>query len=117
VQPKVTQAALDKAVDGFGKTAMAGLVTVRAGGHEIQFGPNKSLPKFLTMLPDQTGTLQPHIDLDVMKSLYGKTFDDVTLKRADGSVTPVTPQDVATAVIKALSSTTDRVVTLPGVVG
>ncbi len=118
VRPKVTQAALDKAVNGFGKTAMAGLATVQAKpGIAISFGPTKSLPKFLTMVPDQTGTLQPHIDLAVMKSLYGKTFKDVTLKRSDGSVTPVTPQDVATALIKALDSTTDRVVTLPGVVG
>jgi hypothetical protein len=116
VPPKVTQAELDKAVNGFGKTAMQGPVTVRADAtHQIPF--NNTLPQFLTMVPDQTGTLQPHIDLTVLKSLYGKQFDGVLLKRSGGASTPVTPQDVAVALVKALGSSTDRTVTLPGVVG
>jgi hypothetical protein len=116
VPPKVTQAELDKAVNGFGKTAMLGPVTVRANAaHEIPF--NNTLPQFLTMVPDQTGTLQPHIDLAVLKSLYGTQFDGVLLKRSGGATTPVTPQDVAVALVKALGSSTERTVTLPGVVG
>jgi hypothetical protein len=115
VPPKVTQAELDQAVNGFGKTAMAGKATVTAGGvHQISF--NNSLPQILTMVPDQTGTLQPHIDLTVLKSLYGKTFDGVLLKHSDGGISPVTPADVAAALIQALGSTTDRTVTLPNVV-
>ncbi|MEE4543420.1 hypothetical protein V2S66_15745 [Streptomyces sp. V4-01] len=116
VPPRVGQAALDKAVNGFGRTAMQGPVTVRAdAAHQIPF--NNTLPQFLTMVPDQSGTLQPHIDLGVLKSLYGSKFDGVLLRRSGGGSTPVTPQDVATALVKALGSSTERTVTLPGVVG
>ena len=46
VQPKVTQAQIDEALAGFGKSAMAGIITVKAdGSHKVPFGPNKSLPK------------------------------------------------------------------------
>jgi hypothetical protein len=117
VPPKVTQAELDKAVKGFGKTAMSGQVVVRAdAAHQIPF--NKTVPTFLTMLPDAQGKLVPHVDLKALKSLYGTRFDGVLLKRADGSRTPVTPQDVATAVIQALGSSdpAGRTVTLPHVV-
>ncbi|MBY8877052.1 hypothetical protein [Actinacidiphila acidipaludis] len=118
VPPKVTQAELNRAVDGFGKTAMAGQVTVRAdAAHKLPF--NNSLPTFLTMVPDAQGKLVPHIDLTVLKSKYGHTFDGVLLRRSDGSKTAVTPQDVATALIQALgsSSPAGRVVTLPHVAG
>lgn len=114
VPPKVGQAELDKAVNGFGKTAMMGAVTVSDGkGHSIRF--NTTIPQFLTMRPDQTGTLQPHVDLKALKALYGQTFDADSVKRSDGSVTPVTAQDVAVAVIQALGSATDRTVVLHGV--
>jgi hypothetical protein len=117
VPPKVTQAELDAAVKGFGKRAMSGFVTVRGGGRFIKFGPNKSVPKFLTMVPDANGKLQPHIDVDVLQSLYGGTFDGVLIKRADGSKTAVTPQDVAAALIPALDATgAKRDVTLADVV-
>ncbi|HEY3480007.1 MAG TPA: hypothetical protein VGL02_14010 [Streptomyces sp.] len=117
--PKVSQAALDAAVNGFGKTAMSDYVSVRAGIHKIRFGPNKSLPKFLTMVPDATGKLQPHIDLTVLQSLYGKTFVGVQLQRANGTKSAVTAQDVANALIPALGATTTagRNVTLPNSVG
>ncbi|WUH91171.1 hypothetical protein OG900_14375 [Streptomyces sp. NBC_00433] len=116
--PKVSQAELDKAVNGFGKTAMSDLITIRANvNQKIKFSPNKSVPKFLTMRATSDGALAPHIDLDTLKSLYGKTFKGVLLKRADGSATSVTPEDVAAAVVKALGSPTDRTVTLPEVVG
>ncbi|MEU6853617.1 hypothetical protein ABZ901_27285 [Actinacidiphila alni] len=112
--PKVTQAELDAAVNGFGKHAMSGLVTVRGGGRFISFGPTKSIPKFLTMVPDGNGKLQPHIDLDVLKGLYGHTFDNALIKRKDGTKTAATPQDVANALIPALDATgAKRDVTLP----
>lgn len=117
VQPKVSQAQLKAAVNGFGKTAMSGLITVRAGGASIPFGPEISLPKFLTMVPAANGDLQPYFDLKVLKQLYGSTFDGVLLERADGSKTAVTPQDVASAMMPALR-TTDRsakTVSLPNV--
>jgi hypothetical protein len=117
VPPKVGQATLDQAVNGFGRTAMSGFVTVRAGGHVIRFGPTKSLPKFLTMVATPDGKLAPHIDLEVLKSLCGGTFDHVLLSRGNGTSTPVTMQDVATALIPALNSAkpADRDVSLPNV--
>jgi hypothetical protein len=116
VPPKVTQAELDKAVNGFGKTAMMGPVYVGAGpGHDVEF--NTTLPQFLTMQATPDGKLAPHIDLKVLQSLYGNAFQGVLLQRGDGSKTPVTPQDVATALIPALSSSNpaDRSVQLPNI--
>ncbi|MFG1809305.1 hypothetical protein [Streptomyces sp. NPDC049040] len=111
--PKVSQAELDSAVNGFGKTAMSGKATVYAGVHKISF--NTSLPKFLTMQATADGKLAPHIDLVALKGLYGGTFDSVLLKRADGTKTAVTPADVAKVLIQALSATNkaDRTVTFP----
>jgi hypothetical protein len=118
VQPKVTQAELDSAVSGFATRAMSGIVTVSAGsGHSIDFGPAVSLPKVLTMVADANGKLQPFIDAAALKPLYGNTFDGVLIKRSDGSKTPVTPEDIAAAMLPALDSTTDRSVTLADVVG
>ncbi|MDX6349316.1 MAG: hypothetical protein QOF84_4106 [Streptomyces sp.] len=114
VQPKVTQAKLDAAVNGFGKTAMSGLVTFQnsSGVFLISFGPQKSLPKFVTMVA-VNGELTPHIDLTVLKSLYGHAFDGILLQRGDGSKTAVTPQDVASAMLPALQTTdaTKKIVT------
>ncbi|MGW5354995.1 hypothetical protein ACWERV_31325 [Streptomyces sp. NPDC004031] len=118
VAPKVTQAELDRAVNGFGKTAMSGRVTVRANaGHFISF--DNTLPQFLTMTADADGKLAPHIDLAKLKDLYGKAFQNVKLERGDGSRTAVTPQDVATALVQALNATdpAGRTVTFPNVAG
>lgn len=105
VQPKVTRAQLDEAVAGFGKTAMTGIVTVKAdGSHRVPFGPVKSLPKFLTMVADAKGTLQPSFDLAVLKDLYGKAYSGVLIVRDDGTKTAVTPKDVADAMLPALNS-------------
>jgi hypothetical protein len=117
VQPKVTQAELDTAANGFAKRAMSHVTTVRAKtGHSIKIGPTVSLPKILTMVPDAAGHLQPHIDLAALKTLYGTAFDGILLKRADGSKSAVTPQDVAAALLPGLDATGDKTVTLPGVV-
>lgn len=116
--PTVSQAELDKAVNGFGETAMSDFVTVEVkGGPSISFSPHGTVPKFLTMRATPDGKLAPHIDLDTLQSLYGQTFSGVLLKRADGSKTPVTPDDVAKALIKALGATksVDRTVDLSDV--
>lgn len=105
VQPKVTQAEIDKALAGFGRTAMTGIVTVKADGtHKVPFGPNKSLPKFLTMVADSDGKLQPSFDLAVLKDLYGKAFTGVLIVRDNGTKTAVTPKDVADAMLPALNT-------------
>lgn len=118
VPPKVGRTDLDAAVNGFGKTAMSGFITVRANAfHSITFGPYTSVPKFLTMVAGDDGRLAPHIDLKVLQGLYGGTFDGVLIKRADGSKTAITAQDVATSLITALkgATATDRTVLIPGV--
>lgn len=117
VQPKVTQEALDKAVNGFGKTAMSGFVMVRAGaGAPLPFSPQNSLSKILTMVPDQDGNLTPYIDRKVLKGLYGGAFDGVLVERGDGSKTAVTPEDVASAMLPALQTTdtAKKTVTIEG---
>ncbi|MFD3451865.1 hypothetical protein ACFWVC_06750 [Streptomyces sp. NPDC058691] len=103
VEPKVTQAALDEAVKGFGKTAMSGFVYVKAGGGApVPFSPERSLSEILSMVPDKDGNLTPYIDTKVLKGLYGGAFDGVLVTRGDGSKTAVTPQDVASAMLPAL---------------
>jgi hypothetical protein len=116
VRPKVTQAKLDAAVNGFAKTAMSGIVTLNAGGHVFQFGHN-SLPKFLTMVPDASGNLTPHFDLTAMQALYTNTFDGVLLQRGNGTKTAVTPQDVVSAILPALQTEdlTKKNVTFPNI--
>ncbi|WP_431960321.1 hypothetical protein [Actinacidiphila sp. bgisy160] len=117
VQPKVTQEALDEAVNGFGKTAMSGFVMVRAGaGAPVPFSPQKSLSQILTMVPDQDGNLTPYIDRKVLKGLYGGAFDGVLVERGDGSKTAVTPEDVASAMLPALQTTdtAKKTVTIEG---
>ncbi|MEE1927736.1 hypothetical protein V1J52_05940 [Streptomyces sp. TRM 70351] len=103
--PKVTEQELQRAIEEFGEPAMSGLVTVRAGAAEISFSPERSLPKFLSMRPDADGTLVDHYDLKELEALYGGTFDGVTVARADGTRTPVTPQDVVGALRPALLET------------
>ena len=89
VQPKVTQEALDKAVNGFGKTAMSGFVMVRAGsGAPVPFSPQKSLSQILTMVPDQDGNLTPYIDRKVLEELYGGAFDGVLVERGTAAGPP-----------------------------
>lgn len=95
---------------------MSGPATVSAGGiHVISF--NNSLSEFLTMVATPDGKLAPHIDLTVLKSLYGSTYDGVLLERGNGTKTAVTPQDIATALVQALGATDPvaRTVLLPNV--
>lgn len=103
-QPKVGAEELDRAAKRFGKPAMSGMVTVKAGHASIKFSPQKSLPKFLSMKP-VNGTLVDTYDLRELKRLYGTTFSGVRLTRSDGSKTRVTPRDVAGALRIALKQT------------
>ncbi|GAB2788261.1 peptidoglycan binding domain-containing protein [Streptomyces daliensis] len=103
-QPEVGEQEINRAIKEFGKPAMSGLVTVKAGSASIQFSPEKSLPKFLSMKP-VNGRLVDSYDLPVLKQLYGTTFAGVQVTRGDGSKTPVTPQDVVGALRMALKET------------
>ncbi|AEW96340.1 MULTISPECIES: hypothetical protein [Streptomycetaceae] len=105
-QSKVTKEALDKAVREIGAPAMSGRVVVVAGTRSVPFSPEKSLSKILTIVPaGDSGQLTLHIDLAVLKDLYGTAFDGVLLERGTGARTPVTPQDVASAMMAQLGRT------------
>ncbi|CAM5481369.1 hypothetical protein SANTM175S_03149 [Streptomyces antimycoticus] len=84
-RPTVSDAEVDRKMKSFAKPAMSGLVTVQTDPqHSIPFGPDKSLPKILSMKVVD-GKLVEHCDLSVLKQLYGSTFDGVLLERGDGS--------------------------------
>lgn len=105
-QPRVTQAQIDEAIRTIGDPAMSGKITVTAGTHSVLFSPQKSLSKILTIVPaPSNGKMTLHIDLAVLRQLYGNAFDGVLLERGIGTKTPVTPQDVASAMLPALAKT------------
>ncbi|WP_455753747.1 hypothetical protein [Streptomyces decoyicus] len=113
-QPRVDKAAVDKALEQFAKPAMSGLVTVRTdAAHTVSFSPQKSIPKFLSFkIVD--GALVPYYDRPALKELYGDTFNGVMVAKGDGSKHPVSVEEVASAVGKALLGTgaSERVQTI-----
>ncbi|MER6358550.1 hypothetical protein ABT186_43915, partial [Streptomyces sp. NPDC001634] len=114
-QPSITNAEVDRMMKAFAEPAMSGLVTVRTdAAHTVSFSPARSIYKFLSVQA-VNGKLVEHIDLDVLKGLYKGAFDGATIAKSDGSKKPVSPQDVAVALDKALRGTTpaERVVTIP----
>ncbi|WP_026246935.1 hypothetical protein [Streptomyces sp. MspMP-M5] len=113
-QPKVDKAAVDKALKQFAEPAMSGLITVRTGPqHTVSFSPQKSIPKFLSF-KIVGGDLVPYYDRSALKELYGNTFDGVMVTKGDGSKHPVSVEEVAGAVGKALQGKTpaERVQTI-----
>ncbi|WP_413807356.1 hypothetical protein [Streptomyces sp. OE57] len=105
-RPTVSKAEVDRKLKSFAEPAMSGLATVQTDAqHSIPFGPDKSLPKILSMRVVD-GKLVEHYDLAVLKQLYGSTFDGVLLERGDGSKKPVTPEDVESALRLALRGKT-----------
>ncbi|MFE1175286.1 hypothetical protein [Streptomyces sp. NPDC058773] len=113
-QPKVTKAAVDRAMKQFAEPAMSGLVTVRTdASHTVSFSPQKSIPKFLSFKV-VNGALVPYYDRPALKQLYGDTFNGVLVTKGDGSKHPVSVEEVASAVGKALLGTSpaERVQTI-----
>lgn len=113
-QPQVSKAAVDKALKQFAEPAMSGLVTVRTdAAHTVSFSPQKSIPKFLSF-KIINGALVPYYDRPALKQLYGDTFNGVMVTKGDGSKHPVSVEEVASAVGKALQGTspTERVQTI-----
>ncbi|MFF3614465.1 hypothetical protein [Streptomyces sp. NPDC002580] len=114
-QPTVTKAEVDRKMSTFASVAMSANITIRTDAdHFIPFSPEKSIWKFLSVRPIQ-GKLVEHYDLKVLQGLYGHAFDGVTITKGDGSKKPVSPQDVASAIGKALvgKTTAERDVTIP----
>ncbi|MCQ4211429.1 hypothetical protein [Streptomyces longispororuber] len=100
-KPTIADAEVDRKMKQFAEPAMSGLITVKAGSAQIQFGPDKSLPKILGMKAID-GKLVETYDRAALKELYGSTFDGVLITRGNGKKTPVQPTDVAQAMGKAL---------------
>ena len=113
-EPTISKAEVDRKMKAFAEPAMSGIVTVRAGTAEIAFSPEKSIYKFLTVRAVE-GKLVEHYNLDVLKELYGDTFDGVLITKGNGSKKPVSPEEVASAVGRALRGSTpaERIVTIP----
>ncbi|AVH56692.1 MULTISPECIES: hypothetical protein [Streptomyces] len=113
-QPTVAKAEVDRMMTKFANVAMSANVTVQTdAAHTISFSPENSIWKFLSVRA-VNGKLVEHYDLAVLKELYGGAFDGVTITKGNGSKKPVSPQDVASALGKALRGTTpaDRIVTI-----
>ncbi|WP_208298590.1 hypothetical protein [Streptomyces liangshanensis] len=104
-QPAISQAEIDRAMKEFAEPAMSGLITISAGGKQIQFGPAKSLPRILSMKAVD-GKLVEYYDRKAIDELLDGVFDGITITRADGQEHPVNSADVALAMQKALRGKT-----------
>ncbi|MER5471674.1 hypothetical protein [Streptomyces sp. NPDC002685] len=114
-QPTVTKAEVDRKMSTFATAAMSANITIRTDAtHLVAFSPQKSIWKFLSVRPVQ-GKLVEHFDLKALQALYGHAFDGVTITKGDGSKKAVSPEDVASAVGRALVGKTAaaRDVTIP----
>ncbi|MFF2365637.1 hypothetical protein ACFVU0_23465 [Streptomyces sp. NPDC058122] len=114
-QPTISKAEVDRKMSTFATVAMSARITIRTDAvHYIPFSPEKSIWKFLSVRPVQ-GKLVEYYDLNALQSLYGHAFDGVTITKGDGSQKAVSPQDVASAVGRALvgKTTAERDVTIP----
>ncbi|MFD3519733.1 hypothetical protein [Streptomyces sp. NPDC058653] len=100
-EPTIDQAELDRAMKEFAEPAMSGLITIKAGGKQIQFGPDRSLPQILSMKPID-GRLVEVYDRGAIEELLDGVFDGLTITKADGKEHPVSAADVAQAMQKPL---------------
>ncbi|WP_406092943.1 peptidoglycan binding domain-containing protein [Streptomyces sp. NBC_01013] len=112
-EPTISQAELDRAMKEFAKPAMSGLILIKAGPKQIPFGPAKSLPKILSMVPVD-GKLVDHYDKKAIEELCGSVFDGIMITKGDGTKHQVGPDDVAFAMRGALLGKTEaeRTVTI-----
>ncbi|MFE6696977.1 hypothetical protein [Streptomyces sp. NPDC057718] len=111
--PTITKAELDRAMKEFAEPAMSGLITIKAGPKQIQFGPARSLPQILSMKPVD-GRLVDVYDKKAIDTLLDGVFDGITAVKADGRKHQVGPDDVAQAMKTALAGKTpaERTVTI-----
>ncbi|MEU4498633.1 hypothetical protein AB0F96_35635 [Streptomyces sp. NPDC023998] len=104
-QPRITQTELDRAMEQFAEPAMSGLITIKAGGKQIQFGPAKSLPKILSMKAID-GKLVEVYDKKAITELLDGVFDGIMITKGDGKKHQLTADDVAQAMGTALRGKT-----------
>ncbi|MEV0776198.1 hypothetical protein [Streptomyces sp. NPDC050428] len=100
-EPTIDQAELDRAMKDFAEPAMSGLITIKAGGRQIQFGPDRSLPQILSMKAID-GKLVEVYDRAAIEELLDGVFDGLTITKADGKEHPLSAADVAQAMQKPL---------------
>ncbi len=112
-EPTITQAELNRAMKEFAEPAMSGLITIKAGPKQIQFGPARSLPQILSMKPVD-GRLVDVYDKKAIDTLLDGVFDGIMAVKADGKKYQVGPDDVAQAMKTALAGKTpaERTVTI-----
>ncbi|MFJ7325281.1 hypothetical protein ACIQVN_03390 [Streptomyces cyaneofuscatus] len=112
-EPTITQAELTRAMKEFAEPAMSGLITIKAGPKQIQFGPARSLPQILSMKAVD-GRLVDVYDKEAITTLLDGVFDGIEAVKADGTKHPVGADDVAQAMKTALTGKTpeQRTVTI-----
>ncbi|MFB6816675.1 peptidoglycan binding domain-containing protein [Streptomyces sp. NPDC056347] len=99
-EPTIGQAELDRAMKEFAEPAMSGLVTIKAGVKQIQFGPAKSLPQILSMAPAD-GKLVARYDTKAIDTLCDGVFDGIMITEG-GKKRQLGADDVARAMQTAL---------------
>ncbi|MDH6141775.1 hypothetical protein P3T35_003796 [Kitasatospora sp. GP30] len=104
-QPKVATQTLQQTADGLGKTITSSNVLVWAGTKQFRFG-SKVAAKALTLVPDASGNIVPRWDLDQLGALIGNTFDKTQYRKSDGTLAPITTQDVADAIVSVYDKNT-----------
>ncbi|MFB7912658.1 hypothetical protein [Streptomyces sp. NPDC056061] len=112
-EPTIDKAELDRAMKEFAEPAMSDRVTIKAGPKEIQFGPAKSLPQILSMVPIE-GKLVPHYDKKAIDTLSEGVFDGIMITKGDGKKHQLSSDDVAAAMQTAVLGKTpaERTVTI-----
>lgn len=100
-EPTITKAELDRAMKEFAEPAMSGLVTIKAGQKQIDFGPARSLPQILSMKPVD-GRLVEVYDKQAINTLLDGVFDGIMITKGDGKKHEVSADDVAQAMQGAL---------------
>lgn len=80
---------------------MSGLVTIKAGPKQIDFGPARSLPQILSMKPVE-GKLVAVYDREAINTLLDGVFDGIMITKGDGKQHEVSATDVAQAMQTAL---------------
>jgi vancomycin resistance protein YoaR len=98
VEPRVTQADVDRAVSEFAEPAMSGPVTVVAGGESVDLSP-ELIGQTLSMSSTEDGSLQPEIDGEKLVELasdelaqIGQEGKDATIRIENGSPVVVPAQ-------------------------
>ncbi|MEV0782295.1 hypothetical protein AB0I52_04745 [Streptomyces sp. NPDC050423] len=112
-EPTIGQAELDRAMKAFAEPAMSGLITIKAGPKLIQFGPDRSLPKILSMAAVD-GKLVDQYDKKAIDTLCEGVFDGIMITKSDGTKHQLSADDVALAMKGALVGRTpaERTVTI-----